>query len=87
MLFAGTGNAFHYSMDDGLTWTQFQDGLPASPVSWIVVAKQAHDVVVSTYGRGIFVLRDITTLEQKANVAADAAGARAVYECALALAA
>jgi hypothetical protein len=42
-------------------------------VSWIVVAKQAHDVVVSTYGRGIFVLRDITTLEQKANVAADAA--------------
>jgi len=73
MLFAGTGNAFHYSMDDGLTWTQFQDGLPASPVSWIVVAKQAHDVVVSTYGRGIYVLRDITTLEQKANVAADAA--------------
>jgi hypothetical protein len=32
----------------------------------------AHDVVVSTYGRGLFVLRDITTLEQADRVVADA---------------
>ena len=26
MLFAGTGRAFYYSLDDGGTWTQFKDG-------------------------------------------------------------
>ena len=64
MLFTGTGHGFFYSMDDGNHWTQFSDGLPAAPVSWVVVSKLYHDVVVSTYGRGIYVLRDISTLEQ-----------------------
>ena len=64
MLFAGTGNGFYYSMNDGNTWTAFRAGLPAAPVTWIVVAKDRHDVIVSTYGRGLFVLSDITALEQ-----------------------
>jgi photosystem II stability/assembly factor-like uncharacterized protein len=64
MLFAGTGNAFYYSMDEGGAWKQLKDGLPAAPVSWIVAQKQYHDVVVSTYGRGIYILGDITPLEQ-----------------------
>ena len=64
MLFAGTGHGFYYSMDDGAHWTQFKQGLPAAPVTWIEMASLAHDVVVSTYGRGLFILRDITTLEQ-----------------------
>ena len=64
MLFAGTGNGFYYSLDDGASWKQLQDGLPAAPVTWIAPQQVYHDVVVSTYGRGIFVLRDITPLEQ-----------------------
>ena len=63
MLFAGTGNGFHYSPDDGKSWKPFKTGLPAAPVTWIEVQKRAHDVVVSTYGRGLYILRDITTLE------------------------
>ncbi|MBI2221563.1 MAG: sialidase [Acidobacteria bacterium] len=64
MLFAGTGNAFYYSTDDGATWAQFKEGLPPAPVTWIAVQKQHHDVVVSTYGRGLYILPDITRLEQ-----------------------
>lgn len=64
MLFAGTGNGFFYSLNDGATWTRFQAGLPQAPVTWIVVPKLWHDVVVSTYGRGLFILHDITPLEQ-----------------------
>ena len=64
MLFAGTGHAFFYSMDDGAHWSQFRDGLPPSPVTWIVVEPRYHDVVVSTYGRGLYILPDITILEQ-----------------------
>jgi hypothetical protein len=69
MLFAGTGHNFFYSLDDGAHWTQFNEGLPHTAVSWIVVPKLWHDVVVSTYGRGIFILRDIAPLEQVAEVA------------------
>jgi photosystem II stability/assembly factor-like uncharacterized protein len=64
MLFAGTGHGFYYSVDDGAHWMQVKGGLPASPVTWIEVAAREHDVVVSTYGRGLWLLRDITTLEQ-----------------------
>jgi photosystem II stability/assembly factor-like uncharacterized protein len=72
MLFAGTGHAFYYSMNDGAHWVQFKGGLPAAPVTWIEMAPLAHDVVVSTYGRGLWLLRDITTLEQADQVPADA---------------
>ena len=64
MLFAGTGHAFFYSMNDGAHWTAFKDGLPPAPVSWITVQKTFHDVVISTYGRGLFILPNISILEQ-----------------------
>ena len=64
VLFAGTGHGFFWSGDDGASWTALHAGLPAAPVSWIEVAKTPHDVVVSTYGRGIYILHDIAPLEQ-----------------------
>ena len=64
MLFAGTGHAFFYSRDDGKTWTQFKDKLPAAPVNWIEVPKNASEVAVATYGRGLWILRDLWQLEQ-----------------------
>jgi hypothetical protein len=64
MLFAGTGHAFFYSMDDGAHWQPLQAGLPPAPATWVVVEKRTHDLVVSTYGRGLFIMRDITRLEQ-----------------------
>src|SRR5206468_4760863 len=73
MLFAGTGHAFFYSLDDGVTWTPFKEGLPAAPVTWITIPKLWHDVVVSTYGRGLFILNDITRLEQSDRVRTDEA--------------
>jgi len=66
LLFAGTGNSLYYSLDDGAHWTNFQTGLPHAAVSWAVVQKNFHDLVVSTYGRGIYILDDITPLEQMA---------------------
>lgn len=63
-LFAGTGHGFFYSQDDGTRWTELSAGLPHAPVTWIAVQKNLHDVVISTYGRGLYVLDDITPLEQ-----------------------
>ena len=64
MVFAGTGHGFFYSKDDGKTWTQFKDKLPAAPVNWIEVPKNAAEVAVATYGRGLWILRDVWQLEQ-----------------------
>jgi hypothetical protein len=69
MLFVGTGHGFYYSLDDGAHWTPFREGLPAAPVTWIVAPRTTHDVVISTYGRGLYVLRDATALEESDRVA------------------
>ena len=63
MVFAGTGHGFFYSRDEGKTWTQFKDKLPAAPVNWIEVPKNAPEVAVATYGRGLWILRDVWLLE------------------------
>ena len=80
MLFAGTGRAFYYTLDDGGTWTQFKTGLPPAPVSWITVEPRFHDVVVSTYGRGLFILPNITLLEQTGQALPPAPGTTKLYE-------
>ena len=63
MVFAGTGHGFFYSRDEGKTWTQYQDKLPAAPVNWIEIPKNAAEVAVATYGRGVWILRDVWQLE------------------------
>ncbi len=72
LLFAGTGNGLYYSLDDGGHWTALQTGLPHAPVTWAVVQKDFHDLVISTYGRGLYIFDDITPLEQLAKNHADA---------------
>lgn len=72
LLFAGTGNGLYVSLDDGENWTPLQAGLPHAPVTWETVQKNFHDLVVSTMGRGIYVLEDITPLEQMAEKSDDA---------------
>jgi photosystem II stability/assembly factor-like uncharacterized protein len=72
MIFAGTGHGFFYSRDDGKTWTQFKDRLPAAPVNWIEVPKNASEVAVATYGRGLWILRDLWRLEQEDTLDAQA---------------
>jgi hypothetical protein len=73
LLFAGTGNALYYSLNDGESWTALQTGLPHAPVTWTVVQKGFHDLVVSTYGRGLYILDDISPLEQMAKSRSDTA--------------
>jgi photosystem II stability/assembly factor-like uncharacterized protein len=73
LLFAETGSGLYYSLDDGGHWTALEAGLPHAPVTWAVVQKDFHDLVISTYGRGLYIFDDITPLEQMAKNHADAA--------------
>ena len=63
LLFAGTENALYVSLDDGQKWQPLQNKLPHAPVSWLLVEPNFHDLVVATYGRGFYILDDVTPLE------------------------
>ncbi|MES3034404.1 MAG: sialidase [Gemmatimonadota bacterium] len=62
LLYAGTENAIYVSFDAGDTWQPLQNDLPSAPVSGIVVQEHFNDLVISTYGRGFWILDDITPL-------------------------
>src|SRR5438105_132201 len=66
MLFAGTESGVYVTFDDGGRWTPLQNNLPHAPISWITVQPHFHDLVVATYGRGIWILDDISPLEDPA---------------------
>lgn len=74
LLYAGTENAIYVSFDAGDSWQPLQNDLPAAPVSGIVVQEHFNDLVISTYGRGFWILDDITPLRAMtpAILAADA---------------
>ncbi len=64
LLYLGTESALYVSFDDGESWQPLQAGLPHAPVYWMVVQEHFGDLVVSTYGRGFWILDDITPLQQ-----------------------
>jgi hypothetical protein len=64
LLFLGTENAAYVSFNDGANWQPLQSNLPHAPVYWIAVQEHIHDLVIATYGRGFWILDDITPLEQ-----------------------
>jgi hypothetical protein len=80
MLFAGTGHAFYYTLDNGKHWIHFNKGLPPSPVSWINIQPHMHDVDVSTYGRGDYILPDITIFEQTGSPKQPASGSTRLFK-------
>ena len=74
MLYAGTENALYWSLDDGATWAPLQLNMPHAPVYWVTVQPHFNDLLVATYGRGIWILDDITPLRAlDASVTAEAA--------------
>ena len=64
LLYLGTENALYTSFDEGDTWQPLQAGLPAAPVYWITFAEHMNDLVIATYGRGFWVLDDLSPLQQ-----------------------
>jgi hypothetical protein len=64
LLFAGTANAVYVSMNDGATWQSLQSNLPHAPVHWLTIQPHFNDLVIGTYGRGFWIMDDITPLQQ-----------------------
>ncbi|MCP5048297.1 MAG: glycosyl hydrolase, partial [bacterium] len=64
MLYLGTENRLYVSLNDGVNWIPFQTNLPHAPVHWLTIQDHFDDLVLSTYGRGFWIMDDVTPLRQ-----------------------
>jgi photosystem II stability/assembly factor-like uncharacterized protein len=64
LLYLGTENALYFSLNDGAKWQPLMTNLPHTPMYWLDVQEHFNDLVVGTYGRGIWILDDLTPLQQ-----------------------
>ncbi len=75
LLFAGTEFGAFFTIDGGLHWVQLKGGLPTIAVRDMVIQAREGDLVIATFGRGFYVLDDISALRQvKAESLEQAAG-------------
>ena len=63
LLIVGNDSGVWVSVDSGAAWTRLKANLPAVPVHDLTVHPRENDLVVGTYGRGIFI-GDITHLQE-----------------------
>jgi photosystem II stability/assembly factor-like uncharacterized protein len=66
LLYAGTEFGLYVSFDNGARWQPFQLNLPVTPVTDIRVHQK--DLVISTMGRGFWILDDLSPLHQLAGI-------------------
>jgi photosystem II stability/assembly factor-like uncharacterized protein len=64
LLFAGTEMGLFVSFNRGKNWEQLKNNFPAVPVDDIKIQPRENDLILGTHGRSIWILDDITPLEQ-----------------------
>ncbi len=63
LLYAGTEYGMYISYDDGANWKSFQLNLPEVPITDLAIKN--NDLIVGTQGRSIYILDDLTVVQQK----------------------
>jgi photosystem II stability/assembly factor-like uncharacterized protein len=64
LLFAGTEFGAFFTVDGGAHWVQLKGGLPTIAVRDMVLQAREGDLVIATFGRGFYVLDDISALRE-----------------------
>lgn len=64
LLYLGTESTLYISFDEGENWQVFMNNLPHTPFYWLEVQEHFNDLVIGTYGRGAYILDDISPLQQ-----------------------
>jgi len=63
LLFVGAEQGVYVSIDGGRKWVPFKNNMPWVKVTDLAIHPRENDLVVATYGRGLFVT-DITPLQE-----------------------
>jgi len=69
ILYAGTEFGMFISFDDGANWQSFQQNLPITPITDIKLHR--YDLVISTMGRGFWILDNLSPLYQDTELKKD----------------
>lgn len=64
LLFVGSEFAVHMSLDGGKSWMRLMNDMPTVATHDLVIHPRDGDLLAGTHGRGIYVLDDITPLQQ-----------------------
>ena len=64
LLFVGTEFGLFASTDRGGNWIQIKLNLPTVPVDDILIHPRENDLILATHGRSIWIMDDISPLEQ-----------------------
>jgi photosystem II stability/assembly factor-like uncharacterized protein len=64
LLFVGTEFALFFTPDAGQHWIRLKGGLPTIAVRDLCIQKRENDLVVGTFGRGIYILDDYSPLRK-----------------------
>ncbi|MCY3698267.1 MAG: hypothetical protein OXH46_01335 [Gemmatimonadetes bacterium] len=64
LLFLGNEIGVYMSIDRGESWARMVNNLPVAAVDDIAIHPRENDLVVGTHGRSIWILDDITPLEE-----------------------
>ena len=62
LLFAATEFGVYFTSNGGENWTALKGGMPTIPIRDITIQRRENDLVAGSFGRGIFILDDITPL-------------------------
>lgn len=79
LLFAGTETTVYVSFDNGDHWQSLRQNLPSTSIRDLTIHTDYHmnDLVIGTYGRGFWILDDISPLRQLAENASSIASSSA----------
>ncbi len=66
LLFAGTEFGVYFSPDAGKSWTKLGSGLPTISVRDMVIQEEENDLVLATFGRGLYILDNYSPLRELA---------------------
>lgn len=64
VLYAGLEQGMWISFDRGMRWQSLQADLPTAAVTDLQIQPQANDMIAATLGRSVWILDDITPLQQ-----------------------
>lgn len=65
LLFVGTEFGLFYTQDGGENWSPLKGGFPTIAVRDIEIQRRESDLVVGTFGRGVYILDDYSPLRTK----------------------
>jgi photosystem II stability/assembly factor-like uncharacterized protein len=64
LIYVGTEHGLYLSADSGHHWIELGSNLPRVPINDFVIHPRDNDLVLATHGRGVWILDNITALQE-----------------------